>query len=234
MGSGSDTKKRDLPAMPVGDITLGLHGSVADLAVESISPVLGRGVEAQGSNTELGRVNVAARGVGVAQAALDEAVRYAQTRKTFGKPIHQHQAIAMKLGDMCSVLGEVMAGSSVSLRSFARLGSSCSVLSFAQFGSSISVRSTGYFGSSCSVFGSARMGCALSVLDCVSLGSCVSLRGVARLGSSLSVLSFLQASSALSLRGMFRCGSSISLYQGDTMLGGCLSLPRGLPRGSSG
>ena len=40
---------------------------------------------------ELGRINVAARGVGVSQAALDEAVKYSQQRKTFGKQIHQHQ-----------------------------------------------------------------------------------------------------------------------------------------------
>lgn len=63
------------------------------------------GIEGQGmadamSGLELGRVNVAARGVGVAQAALDCAVRYAQQRKTFGKPIHEHQAIALKLADM--------------------------------------------------------------------------------------------------------------------------------------
>ncbi len=49
---------------------------------------------------ELGRINVAARGVGVAQAALDEATRYSQMRKTFGKPICQHQAIQIKLADM--------------------------------------------------------------------------------------------------------------------------------------
>ncbi|MFI4985875.1 MAG: acyl-CoA dehydrogenase family protein [Alphaproteobacteria bacterium] len=52
------------------------------------------------SGLELGRLNVAARGVGVAQAALDEAVKYSQQRTTFGKPIHEHQAIAMKLADM--------------------------------------------------------------------------------------------------------------------------------------
>jgi len=51
---------------------------------------------------ELGRVNVAARGVGVAQRALDEAVRYAQQRRTFGTPIHEHQAIALKLADMAT------------------------------------------------------------------------------------------------------------------------------------
>ena len=51
---------------------------------------------------ELGRINVAARGVGVAQAALNEAVSYSQMRKTFGKPICQHQAIQLKLGDMAT------------------------------------------------------------------------------------------------------------------------------------
>ncbi len=51
---------------------------------------------------ELGRINVAARGVGVSKAALDEAVRYSQQRKTFGKPICQHQAIQIKLADMAT------------------------------------------------------------------------------------------------------------------------------------
>lgn len=62
----------------------------------------GNGMKAAISGLELGRVNVAARGVGVAQAALDEAVKYSQQRKTFGKPIHEHQAIALKLGDMAT------------------------------------------------------------------------------------------------------------------------------------
>ncbi|TKB43260.1 acyl-CoA dehydrogenase family protein [Thalassotalea mangrovi] len=51
---------------------------------------------------ELGRINVAARGAGIAQGALDLAVRYAQERETFGKPICQHQAIQLKLGEMAS------------------------------------------------------------------------------------------------------------------------------------
>ena len=63
---------------------------------------IGNGMKAAISGLELGRVNVAARGVGVAQAALDEAVKYAQQRKTFGKPIHEHQAIGLKLGDMAT------------------------------------------------------------------------------------------------------------------------------------
>ena len=44
---------------------------------------------------EVGRVNVAARGVGIAQRALELALRYSQERKTFGKPIAQHQAIQL-------------------------------------------------------------------------------------------------------------------------------------------
>lgn len=51
---------------------------------------------------ELGRINVAARGVGVAMAALDDSVRYAQQRETFGKPIAEHQAIQLKLADMAT------------------------------------------------------------------------------------------------------------------------------------
>jgi len=51
---------------------------------------------------ELGRINVAARGVGLAQSALDQALAYSQIRKTFGKPICQHQAIQLKLADMAT------------------------------------------------------------------------------------------------------------------------------------
>jgi alkylation response protein AidB-like acyl-CoA dehydrogenase len=51
---------------------------------------------------ELGRINVAARGIGVAQASLDEAVKYSQQRETFGKPICEHQAIQLMLADMAT------------------------------------------------------------------------------------------------------------------------------------
>ncbi|MCB0858742.1 MAG: acyl-CoA dehydrogenase family protein [Solirubrobacterales bacterium] len=53
---------------------------------------------------EVGRVNVAARGVGIAQRALELALRYSQERKTFGKPIANHQAIQFKLADMATKL----------------------------------------------------------------------------------------------------------------------------------
>jgi len=53
---------------------------------------------------ELGRINVAARGVGVAQAAFDAALGYAQQREAFGRPIAQHQAIGFKLAEMATKL----------------------------------------------------------------------------------------------------------------------------------
>src|SRR3982751_833456 len=51
---------------------------------------------------EVGRVNVAARGVGIAQRALELALKYSQERRTFGKPIAEHQAIQFKLADMAT------------------------------------------------------------------------------------------------------------------------------------
>jgi alkylation response protein AidB-like acyl-CoA dehydrogenase len=67
-----------------------------------IGGVEGRGLQQILSGLELGRINVAARGVGIAQAALKEAVAYAQVRNTFGKPICEHQAIQLKLADMAT------------------------------------------------------------------------------------------------------------------------------------
>jgi alkylation response protein AidB-like acyl-CoA dehydrogenase len=65
------------------------------------------GVEGAGfgqvmSGLETGRINVAARAVGVAQAAFNAAIRYSQQRETFGVPISQHQAIQLKLADMAT------------------------------------------------------------------------------------------------------------------------------------
>jgi len=65
-----------------------------------IGEVEGRGLQQILSGLELGRINVAARGVGVAQAAQDLAVAYAQQRKTFGKPIGEHQAVQLMLAEM--------------------------------------------------------------------------------------------------------------------------------------
>jgi alkylation response protein AidB-like acyl-CoA dehydrogenase len=62
----------------------------------------GHGLQHALGGLELGRINVAARGVGVADASLAAALRYAQVRKTFGKPICEHQAIQIKLADMAT------------------------------------------------------------------------------------------------------------------------------------
>ena len=60
----------------------------------------GQGFYQATGGLELGRINVAARGVGIAEGALRLATDYAQVRRTFGKPIAEHQAIALKLGEM--------------------------------------------------------------------------------------------------------------------------------------
>jgi len=60
----------------------------------------GRGFAQVAGGLELGRINVAARGCGIAQGATDMAVRYAQERSAFGKPICEHQAVQLKLADM--------------------------------------------------------------------------------------------------------------------------------------
>ena len=90
---------------------LGYRGiDTAELAFEDyriaadrlIGGVGGKGLQHALGGLELGRINVAARGVGMAQACLDEALRYAQQRQTFGKPICRHQAIQIKLADMAT------------------------------------------------------------------------------------------------------------------------------------
>jgi alkylation response protein AidB-like acyl-CoA dehydrogenase len=63
---------------------------------------LGQGFVQMMDALEVGRVNVAARGVGIAQRALELALRYSQERKTFGKVIAEHQAIQFKLADMAT------------------------------------------------------------------------------------------------------------------------------------
>jgi alkylation response protein AidB-like acyl-CoA dehydrogenase len=64
----------------------------------------GRGLNQILAGLELGRINVAARGVGIARACLDESVAYSQVRKTFGKPICEHQSIQIKLAEMATRL----------------------------------------------------------------------------------------------------------------------------------
>ena len=62
----------------------------------------GRGFQHMIGALEIGRINVASRAVGVAQAAFDASITYAQQRQTMGVPIAQHQAIQLKLADMAT------------------------------------------------------------------------------------------------------------------------------------
>jgi alkylation response protein AidB-like acyl-CoA dehydrogenase len=63
---------------------------------------LGKGFSQMMDALETGRVNVAARGVGLGQRALELALRYSQERHAFGVPIAEHQAIQFKLADMAT------------------------------------------------------------------------------------------------------------------------------------
>ena len=62
----------------------------------------GQGFRQVMSGLEAGRINIAARAVGVADAAFEAAIKYAQQRQAFGVPIAQHQAIQLKLADMAT------------------------------------------------------------------------------------------------------------------------------------
>ncbi|MGC3987397.1 MAG: acyl-CoA dehydrogenase family protein [Pseudorhodoferax sp.] len=102
-GPGFDSSRK-LPKLGYKAIDSG--ELVADGYRLSADHLIG-GVEGQGfyqatGGLELGRINVASRGVGIAEGALRLATQYAQVRKTFGKPIAEHQAIALKLGEMAT------------------------------------------------------------------------------------------------------------------------------------
>ncbi len=105
--------EKGTPGLVVGRTfdKLGYKGvDTAELIFEqvrvSITTLLG-GKEGEGfkhamSGLEVGRINVAARAVGIAQAAFNDSIKYAQQRTTFGKPIAEHQAIQLKLADMAT------------------------------------------------------------------------------------------------------------------------------------
>jgi alkylation response protein AidB-like acyl-CoA dehydrogenase len=95
----SKLEKLGYRGVDTGEIQLDdIHVPAANL----IGPNEGKGLNQILAGLELGRINVAARGVGVARACLDESVAYAQTRETFGKPISEHQSIQIKLADMAT------------------------------------------------------------------------------------------------------------------------------------
>ncbi|HEV2363819.1 MAG TPA: acyl-CoA dehydrogenase family protein [Caulobacteraceae bacterium] len=81
---------------------IGFSGYQCDAGLGLVGGEEGQGFLMATGGLEIGRVNVAARGVGIARKALRESVAYAQVRKTMGKPIAQHQAIQLKLGEMAA------------------------------------------------------------------------------------------------------------------------------------
>ena len=96
---------KKLPKLGYRGIDTGEIGFVdylCDADLSLIGGEEGKGFLMATGGLEIGRVNVAARGVGIARRALKEAVAYSQVRKTMGKPISQHQAIQLKLGEMAA------------------------------------------------------------------------------------------------------------------------------------
>src|SRR5579872_3186401 len=99
------TRGRKLPKLGYRGIDTGEIGfadAPCDARLGLVGGEEGKGFLMATGGLEIGRVNVAARGVGVARRALKEAVAYAQVRQTMGKPIAQHQAIQLKLGEMAA------------------------------------------------------------------------------------------------------------------------------------
>ncbi|TNF85755.1 MAG: acyl-CoA dehydrogenase [Gammaproteobacteria bacterium] len=92
-------KKLGYRGVDTGEV---VFDSVRVPAANLIGGSEGKGLQQILSGLALGRINVAARGVGVARAAMDASVGYAQVRETFGQPIGSHQAIQIKLADMAT------------------------------------------------------------------------------------------------------------------------------------
>jgi butyryl-CoA dehydrogenase len=92
------------------DDKLGIRGSKSSqiflddvrLPHEHLLGDVGGGFKVAMSTLDGGRIGIAAQALGIARAALEDALAYAQQRRTFGKPIAQHQAIAFKLADMAT------------------------------------------------------------------------------------------------------------------------------------
>jgi acyl-CoA dehydrogenase len=92
-------KKEDKLGLRASDTTTLIFDDVRIPAENRLTEV-GRGLKAAFSILTGGRVAIASQAVGVAQAALDDSVQYANEREQFGEPIIEHQAISQKLADM--------------------------------------------------------------------------------------------------------------------------------------
>lgn len=106
--------EKDTPGFIVGkdEEKMGLHGSrtvqltFEDMRVpaENLLGEEGDGFKIAMANLDVGRIGIAAQALGIAEAALDEAVAYSKERKQFGKPIVANQGIGFKLADMATAV----------------------------------------------------------------------------------------------------------------------------------
>lgn len=98
--NGKKLEKLGYKGIDSGELIFDEYACDADLCL--VGGVEGQGFFMATGGLEIGRINIAARSVGIAQRALEESVRYAQLRRTMGKPIAEHQAIQLKLGEMAA------------------------------------------------------------------------------------------------------------------------------------
>ncbi|MEO1038481.1 MAG: acyl-CoA dehydrogenase family protein [Pseudomonadota bacterium] len=96
--NGKKLEKLGYKGIDSGEFIFEDHEVDAELSL--VGGEEGQGFFMATGGLEIGRINIAARSVGIAKRALKESVAYAQTRHTMGKPICQHQAIQLKLGEM--------------------------------------------------------------------------------------------------------------------------------------
>jgi butyryl-CoA dehydrogenase len=82
--------------------TCEIHFDDLVLSIENRLGKEGQGYRIALSNLEGGRIGIAAQSIGMARAALEIALAYAQERQSFGKPIIEHQAVAFRLADMAT------------------------------------------------------------------------------------------------------------------------------------
>src|SRR5690242_2505265 len=103
-GATGLTVSRDIDKLGYKSVeTCELHFQDFPVPAENlIGGVEGEGFKQVMTGLEAERLNVAARGLGIARAAFEEAIRYSQRRTTFGKPICEHQTIQIKLADMAT------------------------------------------------------------------------------------------------------------------------------------
>jgi len=103
-GAPGLTVSRDIDKLGYKSVeTCELHFQDFPVPAENlIGGAEGEGFKQVMTGLEAERLNVAARGLGIARAAFEEAIRYSQRRTTFGKPICEHQTIQIKLADMAT------------------------------------------------------------------------------------------------------------------------------------